>query len=278
MRVGLLEYRNDVSTSRLRADLGDLDNEVTFRADRVYTPWPVQDVERWLLSDPALEPALIVERTRRSVVDGAGPLQSRAMARDRTTGAAMELLYKVVDLGAESVIARFVGPAEQVAFNRGVLGNALATFEADALLSGSLPNPSAMTWTTDRYLGGDSPLVALPSGWLMQFTTGGVCGGLQPPVRMLSISPPEDFTLSLRLAWWPAGTADATRVAGACGGGLNGQAPFAQRITWAGASYVTEGIVRGVEGGVVLLAVTSPSERSAAARTIFEAWTRAMPR
>jgi hypothetical protein len=277
MRVGLLEYRNDVATSRLRVDLGDLDNEVTFRADRVYTPWPVQDVERWLLSDPALEPALGVERTRRSTIDGAGRLRSRAMGRHRTTGAAMELLYSVVDLGAESVIARFVGPAEQVAFNRGVLEAALAAFEADALVTRPLPNASALTWTSDRYLGGDAPVVALPSAWLMEVTTGSVCRGLEPPAQARSVSPVEDFTLSLRVAWWPAGAADATRVAGACGGGLADQAPFVQRTTWAGVSYVTEGLVRSVEGGVVMLAVTTPNERVSGARAIFEAWARAMP-
>jgi len=278
MRVGLLEYRNDLSTSRLRVDLGDLDNEVTFRVDRVYTPWPVEDVERWLLRDPTLEPALALERAQRSVVDGAGRLRSRAMGRHRTTGAAMELLYKVVDLGAESVIARFVGPAEQIAFNRGVLEAALSAFEADPLLSPSFPGASTLTWTSDRYLGSEAPPVTLPSGWLMQLTNGDGCRGLDPATRTLSVSPIEDFTLSLRVAWWPAGVADAARVAAACGGGLADQTPFVQRTTWAGVSYVTEGIVRAVEGGVLVLAVTSPSERLPAARTIFGAWARAIPR
>jgi hypothetical protein len=157
LRVGLLDYRNDVSPFRVRVDLGDLDNEVTFRADRVYTPWAVQDVERWLLSDPALEPAIVVDRPRPSAVDASGRLRGRASARARTTGTAIELLYTVVDLGAETVIARFVGPAEQVAFNRGVLDAALAAFEADALLSESLPGASATTWTADRYLGAEAP-------------------------------------------------------------------------------------------------------------------------
>ena len=278
MRVRFLEYRNDVSTSRVRVDLGDLDNEVTFRVDRVYTPWAVQDVERWLLTDPTLEPSLAIERAQRSVVDGAGRLRSRAAGRHRTTGAAMELLYKVVDLGAESVVARFVGPAEQVAFNRGVLDAALAAFEADALLSTSSPNVSALTWTSDRYLGGQTPVVTLPSGWLMQLTNGDSCGGLEAPTRTLSVSPIEDFTLSLRAAWWPTGTANAARIADACGGGLSDQAPFVQRTIWAGVSYVTQGIVRAVEGGALVLAVTSPGERFAAARAIFDAWARAMPR
>ena len=276
VRVGLLEYRNDVSPFRVRVDLGDLNDEVTFRADRVYTPWAVQDVERWLLSDSALEPALVVERQRPSVVDGSGRLRGRALARHRTTGASIELLYTAVDVGAEVVIARFVGPAEQVAFNRSVLSTALRAFEADALLSGFIPSPSAITWTIDRYLGADAPAVTLPSGWFMQLTSGGVCGGLRPAARILSVSPPEDFTLSLRLAWWPSATADAKQVAEACGGGLTDQSPFVQRTTWAGVSYITEGRVRSVEGGVVLLTVLAPSERVDSGRAIFEAWARAV--
>lgn len=278
MRVRLLEYRNDLSTSRVRVDLGDLDNEVTFRVDRLYTPWALQDVERWLLTDPALEPSVAIERAQRSAADGAGRLRSRATGRHRTTGAPMELLYKVVDLGAESVVARFVGPAEQIAFNRGVLQAALAAFEADALLSASSPNVSALTWISDRYLGEQTPVVTLPSGWLMQPTNGVSCGGFEPPPRTLSVSPVEDFTLSLSAAWWPAGTANAARIAGACGGGLSDQAPFVQRTMWAGVSYVTQGIVRAVDGGSLVLAVTSPGERLAPARAIFDAWTRAMPR
>jgi hypothetical protein len=41
---------------------------------------------------------------------------------------------------------------------------------------------------------------------------------------------------------------------------------------------VTEGLVRTVEGGVVVLAVIAPSERLAAGRIIFDAWAQAMLR
>ena len=142
-------------------------------------------------------------------------------------------------------------PGQARTFPLADLEAALTAFEADALLSASSPDPSALTWTSDRYLGSEAPVVTLPSGWLMQLTSGGGCRGVEPPARTLSVSPTGDFTLSLGMAWWPVGTADAARVAGACGGGRPDQAPFVQRTTWAGVSYVTEGIVRTVEGGVV---------------------------
>jgi S1-C subfamily serine protease len=272
VRVGLLEWRNDTSPFRVRVDLGDAGNEATFRADRIYSPWTVQQVEQWLLNEPALEPAVVIERRRQSVVDRSGRLRGRATGRYRTTGVAMELLYTIVDLGAEKVIARFVGPAEQVAFNRSVLDNALSALEVEALLSGTLPGPSALTWTAGQFLGSDAPVITLPSSWLMQTMSGVVCNGLQPAAQVVSVSPPGDFTLTLRMAWWPRGTADAKQVASACGGGLVDQAPFLQRTAWAGVPYVTEGIVRTVESGVVQLVVTAPSARQAAARAIFEAW------
>jgi hypothetical protein len=51
-----------------------------------------------------------------------------------------------------------------------------------------------------------------------------------------------------------------------------------QRTTWAGVAYVTEGLVRSVEGGVVLLEVIAPAERLSGGRAIFEAWARAVLR
>jgi hypothetical protein len=278
IRAGLLEYRSDVSPFRVRVDLGDVENEVSFRVDRVYTPWSVRDVERWLLSDTALEPAVAIERPRPSLVDGSGRLRGRASGRHRVTAAAIEMVYMVVDLGAEAVIARFAGPAEQMAFNASVLNTALGALEADALLSASPRPPLPVAWSTDRYLGDDGPPVTLPSGWVMELASGSVCTGLQPAMRIVSVSAPEDFTLSLRVAWWPNGSADAKQVAAACGGGLTDQSPFVQRTTWAGVAYVTEGLVRSVEGGVVLLEVIAPAERLSGGRAIFEAWARAVLR
>ena len=274
VRVGLLEWRNDTSPFRVRVDLGDVGDETTFHADRIYSPWTVQQVEQWLLNERALEPAVVIERRRQSVGDGARRLRGRAAGSHRTSGNAIELLYTIVNLGAEKVIARFVGPADQVAFNRSVLDNALSSLEAEPLLSGTSPGPSALTWTAGQFLGPDAPVITLPSGWLMQTTSGVVCNGLQPAARIVSVSPPEDFTLSLRFAWWPRGTPDAKQVASACGGGLVDQAPLLQRTAWAGVPYVTEGSVRTVESGVVQMVVTAPSARQAAARAIFDAWAR----
>ena len=70
----------------------------------------------------------------------------------------------IVDLGVEKMITCFIGPAEQVAFNRSVLDAALAAFDAETLLSGPLPDVSAMTWTADAFPVPDVPMISLPSG------------------------------------------------------------------------------------------------------------------
>ena len=88
------------------------------------------------------------------------------------------------------------------------------------------------------------------------------------------MSPPGDFTLSLRVAWWPRGVADAKQVATACGGGTADRGRFVQRTTWMGVAYVTETLVRSVEGGVMQLAVIARSERLGTARAIFKEWAR----
>ena len=47
------------------------------------------------------------------------------------------MAYALIDLGRERMVARFVGPAEQLAFNESVLRESLASLEADRWWSAS---------------------------------------------------------------------------------------------------------------------------------------------
>jgi len=276
MRVAMIEGRTDVSPTRVIVDLGGADREIAFRADRLYTPWTVQELQRWLLYEQGLEPAFALQSQRGSSLD-AGRLHGRATGRDRSTGQAVELLYTIVDLGMEKVIARFLGPAEQVAFNRSVLDAALASFDAEALLAGSPPDVSSIAWTGGPFVSEDAPEVSLPAGWLLERSSGVVCDRL-PAAALVRVSPPGDFTMSLRLAWWPRGVVDIRQVASACGGGLPDQPPASQRTTWAGVTYVTESVVRMTDGGVMQLSLIVPNTRLGESRAIFQEWQRRVVR
>ena len=50
LRLRLPEGRQDVSRARVRVDVGGNPNDVTFRIDRVATPWSLEQVERALLT------------------------------------------------------------------------------------------------------------------------------------------------------------------------------------------------------------------------------------
>jgi hypothetical protein len=278
MRVMMLEGRSDLSPSRVSVDLRGGDNEVDFRVDRVYSAWNAQELQRWLLDERGLEPAFSVQRQRASAVDASGRLHGRAVGRDGATGQAIELVYTIVDLGMEKLIARFIGATEQIAFNRSVVDDALAAFEATALLSGSSPSIPAVSWTAGPFLSPDAPDVPLPAGWLLERSSGALCNREPPAAAIVRVSPPGDFRLSLRIAWWPPGVADAKQIVTACGGGSSDRPSFSQRVSWAGVQYVSEGAVHMVGGGVVQLTLTAPSGRLAEGRAIFEQWERRLVR
>ena len=279
VRVAMLEGRNDLSPSRVSVDLRGTDNDVSFRVDRVYSTWNAQELQRWLLDERGLEPAFSFERQRQSTVDASGRLHGRASGRDGSTGQAVELVYTIVDLGMEKLIARFIGATEQIAFNRSVVDGALAAFDATALLSGSSPSVPAISWTVGPFLSPDAPDVALPAGWLLERSSGAVCNRVPPATAIVRVSPPGDFRVSLRITWWPPGVADAKQIVTACGGGSSDRPSFSQRVSWAGVQYVSEGTVRTVDGGgVVQLTLTVPSTRLADGRAIFEQWERRVVR
>ena len=56
------------------------------------------------------------------------------------------MAYALVDLGREKLVARFVGPAEQVAFNESVLRESLTSIEAARLLVGQLDAVDKLEW------------------------------------------------------------------------------------------------------------------------------------
>jgi hypothetical protein len=183
----------------------------------------------------------------------------------------MAMAYVLADLGREKVIARFVGTAEQVAFNEGVLHDSLASLEAERRLAGEVDGVERLEW----YAVSAERRVAVPVGWIVEAGAPSTCPGLSNPGGTGTATLTRDFTVSLRVAIWP-GNVTPEEAAAKCAPqrGSLGQTSYATRADWLGVSYAIEGVfVRG--GGQVLqLEVIGPDHRSAYTRALLAAWAK----
>src|SRR5207244_9887152 len=125
--------------------------------------------------------------------------------------------YAVVDLGKEKIAARYVGPADQVAFNRAVFRASVETLEADPLLSAEIAVAPAESFEPVPLPEPEAPTIVMPRKWAHEPTAPVACRGLPPPDAVLSASPEGDFTVAFRAAWWRAAGVTPEAAATACG-------------------------------------------------------------
>ncbi len=174
----------------------------------------------------------------------------------------------VLDLGAEKLVARYVGSADAMAFNESIVRASLAGLAGDRLLTGELASADAFGWSGRP----DSP-VPLPTGWIVEPGSPTRCSGLPVPATAVSTYPAADFTMALRVAAWPAVDVSLDKAASACGtrrGTLAG-ASYASTADWLGVSYSIEGVFIRVGARALQLEVLSPARQSAVARAVLAA-------
>ena len=145
--VELPEGFGDRSPARVVADAGEL-GEVAFHAFRWESPWPVSGLEEALLGGaavpgfvpaPAVPGARVTAPQRRAEASLAGRPASLIGSGTGTDalGRRFRVEFAIVDLGREKVVARYLGPADAVAFNLGVIRRSLRSLSATPLLGGS---------------------------------------------------------------------------------------------------------------------------------------------
>ena len=139
LRCACPEGLSDVSPLRTRIETEGSPSELALRLfDRVATPWTLNRVEQELVGTRAFERAgMTRNESRSSRAESVTVLTGRAVGTI-ATGADIGMAYAILDLGREKVVARFVGPIEQLAFNESVLRDSLASLEAERLLVGEL--------------------------------------------------------------------------------------------------------------------------------------------
>jgi len=252
-------------------------DEVALRIDRVRSPWTVKEIEQELIATEAFE--------RPTSPYKEGRLLSRPGARSLVLGFTtamgatdtdlnVRMVYAILDLGQERLLARFVGSDEQVAFNEGVLQESLTSLDAHNLIVGEVPPVSRLEWLITRAADGQR-LVPFPSGWLVEPGAPSPCKGLPPARTRGTVVPVQDFTMALRVAVWTEAALSPDDAAGACSSrrGSLGSRSYASRTGWLGVTYSIDGVFMRLDDRRVLqLEVLAPENKGAYASALLATW------
>ena len=258
--------------SRIESDPGL--TGVALRIDRSLSPWTARLIERTLVGTDAFERLTVAasEGQSSSRAGGAPLLIGRATGTSVGSSAEVRMQYGVLDLGAEKLVARYVGSAEQLAYNESVLRDSLASLDGQRLSTDDVVPVDRMEWSAALASGAMN--LPLPAGWVVEGSAPSACAGLPQASTVAAIYPARDTTLALRAAVWDAANIAPQAAAAACASrrGSSGAASYATRVEWLGVSYSIEGAFLRIGSQQVQLEVISPERKSAGARALLDAW------
>ena len=212
----MAEGLSDVSPFRSHVENDARDAPLALRIDRVVSPWSPKQLEQVMISSQSFEPgSLTAAPGQRPAPTADRPLLGHAVgtAADGKRPVAVE--YAIVDLGAEKLVARYVGTPEELAFNAGVLRESLTSLEGSRFLTGGIDRVDTLEWTAAPIASGQRVLPA-PSGWIAEASGPSLCTGLPPPTAVITMFPPADSTITMRAALWPQGDIRPDSAASSC--------------------------------------------------------------
>ena len=126
----------DSSALRLRVEVGAYGNPVALRIDRLATPLPLDQMEKALLAGGTFEHFQAegaARRTARRDESGRTVIAGYARGTDTAANRQAAMLYTLIDLGREKIVARYVGTAAAIAMNRSVFRDSLAATESETV-------------------------------------------------------------------------------------------------------------------------------------------------
>jgi hypothetical protein len=277
MSLRLPDGLADVSPVRTRVETDPGTAPIALRIDRAFSPWTSRQLERALVSTQSFERLAIESNDSRSVsrVNSASILLGRATGMPDGSDTATKMLYGVMEVGAERLIARYVGPEEQLAYNESVLRDSLLSLDGQRMTGSTLGPVEKIEWVVPPASSGQVN-VPFPAGWVFEPTAPTICTGLPPAGVVTTAYPSGDVTLALRSAVWEKTSIESGAAANACSSraGTAGADSYSLRAEWLGVAYSIEGLFVRVGSRHMQLEVISPESRSAAARTLLAAWAR----
>lgn len=246
---------------------------VNLRIDRIASAWRAEQIEQVLMSGQVFEQLSWTRQAR----------PPRPRVPEFTTGTAtavagrddeMAMEYALLEVGRERLVARYVGPADAIAFNRGTLRASLASLEADPLIARDFAGQQGAKWVPSAGFTTQPPSIPIPDGWLAEAGGAPQCQGLPAADSALTASPDDDFTVTFRAAWIPAAGLDAAAAAARCSSRRAGfgAASYAGATDWFGASYTIEGVFLQAGDGLLHLQHAAPVAKAAPTRDLFASW------
>jgi hypothetical protein len=249
--------------------------EIAFRLDRVLSPWAARRVEEALISTRTFEPSAMTPRQGRDAAKLSVPdiLLGGAAGTGGEGNREIRMDYAVMDLGPEKLVARYVGPAEAMAFNESVLRESLLSLQGQRFAAAELPSADEVTWSTISDASGRGVL-PVPAGWVLEPGRPAPCRGMPAPSMVATAFPARDASIVVRAAVWPADIApDAAAQACSSRRGSLGAGSYASTAAWLGVSYAIEGtFTRTGPSQVVQLEILATEPRTAFARALLGIW------
>jgi hypothetical protein len=271
------ETFDDASPSRLRVEWSP-PQEVALLVQRAASPLGLAELEERLLAGRDFTPlgAVTGAESRPGRVGGRPALIGGGRVA-ASAGPTFDVAYAILDVGKEKVVAAYVGPSNQVAFNRSILDGWLTSIEADPLLTAEVqaPLPAAL----ERVNLGTAPLMTMPRGWSREPSAPTPCRALPAPEAALQASPEGDFTVALRAGWWANANGHSPEQAlAACGLQRDPDRPasYALRATRLGVTYTIAGTFLAAGDGLLQLEMVAPVAKQPFVRDLFAAWVRGL--
>jgi hypothetical protein len=268
---------SDTSPLRSRVESEPGPAGVALRIDRGVSPWTAKQLERTLLAGTGTFERVSVETSASQTLSRAG---GAPLLIGRATGSTpggepdVRMQYGILELGAEKLVARYIGSAEQLAYNESVFHESLLSLEGQRLVTSEPRSVEGIAWVAATTFAGLTNL-PLPAGWVVEPGAPSMCPGLPRASAVTAAYPERDVTLALRAAVFDTVTVVPEEAAAACSSrrGSNGAASYVLRTDWLGVSYAIEGtFVRLGPRQVVQLEVIAPDQKGAAARALLAAW------
>lgn len=264
---------SDASPARARIDSGDSLAPLRLQVDRVVSAWDLDQLERELLRGAAFgapEFRYLSDRLRDYQPTGRARL---GLAVHRGDDGETRMLHAVLGVAEDVLVARYTGPADDIAYNLSVLRESLVSIQAASLVSRPV---SAPLRTDVRRLGPGASAAVTADPW-GTFVDGAVlpgCEGLPSPEGSVVLTPDGDFTVRFGAARWSA-TAGFDEVRRACVGSAVAGTPM--RSTVLGLAWTGErNVVRTPGGDTLLLELWAPATKFPFARDAFRAWSQAL--
>ncbi len=279
LRVEMPDGFQDGSPARLRVATGEIGDGISFRLDRVATPWDRETLEEAVLGGKALPgfvpaPAASVRqfdrgRPARRVGTAVGTLPDG--------GGTFRVEYAVLGVKGESVVARYVGPPDALAFNLGLVRRSLETLEAAPLLTAEVSRPLSPALEAVTLPGVEGGRVAMPSGWSLEPASASVCTVVPAADSGLLATPQGDYTVALRALRWSAratGVAEALRACGAPFEASGASTSYAAQFNRLGVPTEALGVLLEREGESLLLEMEAPVAKAEFVEKLYDRWVR----